>query len=446
MLLRLVSLVGLVSMLGLAWFASESRRNVPWRILIWGIGLQFAIGLLLLPTPLQTSVFSPIMRGLVWAVSFGKVKLESTPDELFFVGMKKAVDVLTSSTLEGSRFVFGRLAEDLDIGAIVAFQVLPVIILVSAISAILYHLHVIQAVVRAMAYLMRRTLKTSGAETFGAGLLVFLGIESMTAIRAYLRDMTRSELCTIMTTFMATIAGSVMVVYANLGAEPGHLLTASLMSAPAAILIAKLMVPETGWPRTSGSGCIELAVESHNAVDAAARGTGEGLYLALNVGAMLITFIGIVHLINGGLRVLSGPVMGLMYTPFAEEYGLPEVKELTLKGLFAVVFVPFAFLLGVPLGDVPEVARLLGTKTALNEFLAYIDLQTVRGAISPRSNIIATYALCGFANPGSLGIIIAGLTGLVPERRKEIVELGLKSFIGGTLACFTTACIAGILV
>jgi len=245
---------------------------------------------------------------------------------------------------------------------------------------------------------------------------------------------------------MATIAGSVMVVYANLGAEPGHLLTASIMSAPAAILISKLMVPEFGEPRTAASGRIELAVESHNVLDAAARGTAEGLTLALHVGAMLIAFLGLVYLINEGLEILSRPIMRFVYMPIAREHGLPEEEAINLKTLFAVVFVPFAFLLGVPLRDLPEVAQLLGTKTAFNEFLAYVELQQIRGALSDRANTIAIYALCGFANPGSLGIIIAGLTSLVPERRKEVVELGLKSFVGGTLACFITACIAGMLI
>jgi CNT family concentrative nucleoside transporter len=217
-----------------------------------------------------------------------------------------------------------------------------------------------------------------------------------------------------------------MVVYANFGAEPGHLLAASLMSAPAAILISKLMVPETEEPETRGTVRVKVPVESHNVLDAAARGTGEGLHLALNVGAMIIAFIGIVYLLDLLLSALTG---------------------LTFVGVMGYVFRPFAFLLGVPSKDVATVAELLGTKTVLNEFLAYFSLsQLPEDALSPRSRMVATYALCGFANPGSLGILIAGLTGIVPERRKDIVQLGLKAFVGGTLACFMTACVAGILL
>lgn len=398
----------------LAWVMSENRRKIPWRIVFSGLGLQFALALLLLKTPLRAGVFA---------------------------GMQKVVDVLTAATNEGSSFVFGALTKgftlkqdavvgansDLMVFPAVAFQVLPVIILVSAIAGVLYHLRVIQAVVRGVAWTMRYTLKTSGAETFGAALLIFTGIESMTAIRAYLKGMTRSELCTVMTTFMATIAGSVMVVYASFGAAPGHLLAASLMSAPAAILVSKLMVPETGEPETRGGARIEIPIESHNVLDAAARGTSEGLYLALNVGAMLIAFIGIVYLLDLFLTALTG---------------------LSFAGLMSYVFRPFAVVMGVPLQDVSRVSELLGTKTVLNEFLAYASLGDMmrNGALSPRSVTIATYALCGFANPGSMGILIAGLTGIVPERRKDIVQLGLRAFVGGTLACFMTACVAGILI
>ncbi|MCP4641026.1 MAG: NupC/NupG family nucleoside CNT transporter [bacterium] len=397
---RLVSLTGLVVMLGIALALSENRKRVNWRLVLWGVGLQFAIGVAILLTPLEGGIFA---------------------------GMRGAVGVLTESALQGEKVVFGTLAEDLDIGATFAFQVLPVIIFVSAIAAILYHLRIVQTVVQMLTFLMRRTLKTSGAETFCAGLLIFLGIESATAVRGYLKTMTRSELCTIMTTFMATIAGSVMIVYATFGAEPGHLLAASLMSAPAAIVISKLMVPEVGDPETRGSVRISVPVESHNLVDAISRGTSDGLMMALNVGAMLIVFIGLVHLLNIPFNAIVG-------RPFEVVVGW--------------LFWPFAALLGVPLSDVPEVAQLLGKKTVLNEFLAYLDLQASigEGALSKRSITIATYALCGFANPGSLGIAIAGMAGLVPERRAEITQLGLRAFIGGTLACFTTACVAGVLL
>lgn len=397
MSLRLMSALGLVVMLLLAWLLSENRRATPWRLVLWGILLQVAIALLILRTDLH---------------------------DLIFGGAGIAVDVLTRSTLEGARFVFGGLA-DPGAGVIFAFQVLPVIIFVSALSAILHHLRVIPWVVSGIAWLMRRTLKTSGAETFCAALLIFLGIEAATAVRAYLRDMTRSELCVIMTTFMATIAGSVMVVYATFGAQPGHLLTASLMSAPAAIVISKLLVPETATPKTSGDTRIQVPAESHNVMDAAAQGTSQGLNMALHVGATLIVFIGLVFMLDLLLRSIIG---------------------YTFVDVLGAIFRPFAYLMGVPSQDVAAVSQLLGKKTVFNEFLAYADLKGLieTGSLSARGQMIATYALCGFANPGSIGIAIAGLDALVPERRAEIARLSVRSFIGGTLACFMTACIAGI--
>lgn len=394
-LLRLVSFAGLIVFVLMAWALSEDRRRLNLRLMCWALGLQFAIALLFIRTPLKGPVFT---------------------------GMAKIVTILTDSTLAGAGFVFGSLATEVPF----AFQVLPVIIFVSALSAILYHLRVIPAVVHAIAWLMRRTLKTSGAETLGAALLIFIGIESAAAIRAYLRGMTRSELNTVMTTFMATIAGSVMIIYAGMGAEAGHLLAASLMSAPAAILVSKLMVPETATPETAGTARVTISVESRNAIDAAAQGTGTGLNMALNVGAMLIVFLGLVHLLN----LFIGAVLG---TSFQQIIGW--------------CFMPFAVLMGVAPAEAAEVGQLLGIKTVLNEFLAYQGLsdQIAAGTLSPRAVTIATYALCGFANPGSMGIAIAGLDALIPERRAEVSTLALRAFAGGTLACFMTACIAGIL-
>lgn len=397
--LRILSAGGLIALIAMAWALSENRRAIPWRLVAYGLALQFAVGLLILKGPWQQALFDAAAG---------------------------AVNVLTRSALEGARFVFGTLPENPDIKAVFAFQVLPVIIFVSALSAVLHHLGVIQAVVRGIAWLMRRTLKTSGAETFCAALLIFLGIEAATAVRGYLRSMTRSEVCVIMTAFMATIAGSVMVVYATFGAQPGHLLTASLMSAPAAILIAKMMVPETETPRTSGAERVEVTVESHNVMDAAVQGTSQGLNMALHVGATVIVFIGLVYLIDLAVAGVTG-------------HGLVS--------LLGYVFRPFAVLLGVPRGDIAVVSELLATKTVLNEFLGYVELQQAiqGGQIGPRAQMIATYALCGFSNPGSIGIAIAGLSALVPERRAEFARLGVKSFIGGTLACFMTACVAGAL-
>ncbi len=421
--LRLMSALGLMLMLVLAWALSENRRVLNVRVILWGLGLQLALGLLLLRTGLRDG---------------------------FFEGARAAFDVLYDATAEGAQFVFGSLPrliivkqdalqgelvqgqfvpinENVVFGAAIAFQVLPVIIFVSGISAILYHLRIIQAFVYGASWLMRRTMRTSGAETLGAALLIFIGIESTAAIRGYLSGMTRSELCTIMTCFMATIAGSVMVVYASFGAPPGHLIAASLMSAPAAIAISKLLVPEEETPETAGPRRARLEVSSTNVLDAATQGTATGLNMALHVGAMLIVFIGLIYLLNAFFTWAVG---------ISFETGLGYALQ------------PFAIAMGVPWDDAARVGQLLGTKTVFNEFLAYQGLQQAiqEGALSERAQMIATYALCGFANPGSIGIMIAGLDALVPERRAEISALSVRAFVGGTLACFMTACVAGLLL
>lgn len=418
-LLRGMSLLGLVAFLALAWMLAEERRRPNLRLLAWGLGLQFALGLLVLRTGAGR-----------W----------------FFQGVKQAFDLVTDASEAGATFVFGNLTqvfvlervlvpgatglEPVDmfpVAAVLAFKVLPVIIFVSGIAGMLQHLGVVQAIVRALAWLMRRTLRTSGAETFGAALLVFLGIESVSALGAYLRTMTRSEIFVLMVAFLATIAASVMVAYAGFGAEPGHLLAASLMSAPAAILVAKLMVPETGTPETAGTVRVEVPVESHNVFDGAARGAAMGMTMALNVAAMLITFVGLVYLLDLGTLAVTGR---------------------SLTALMGFLFRPFALLMGISWSDSAAVAELLATKTVFNEFLAYQQMQPLiaEGGLSPRSVTIATYALCGFANPGSLGILIGALSGLVPERRGEFSSMLLRAFVGGTLAAFTTACVAGVLV
>lgn len=423
-MLHLISLAGLAAFLLLAWALSENRRAVPWRTVIWGLGLQAILGAILLTTGIRGPLFE---------------------------GVRAAFTVLTNATNAGAAFVFGDLTRlilinkdavsgeiaqgqfapvstDVTLGAAVAFQVLPVIIFVSGLSAVLYHLRIIQVAVYAIAAVMRRSMKTSGAETLGAALLIFVGIEAVSAIRGYLQGMTRSELFTIMVTFMATIAGSVIVIYASaFGAEPGHLLTASLLSAPAAIVIAKLMIPETGTPQTAGAAPVRLPVETRNVLDAAAVGTAQGLQMALNVGAMLIVFLGLVYLINLGTAALFG---------------------LRLEEIFGFLFRPFAFLMGVPWSESAAVGQLLGVKTVLNEFLGYQQYGAMMAGetpLSPRSAMIATYALCGFANPGSVGIMLAGLDTLIPERRGEVSALCGRAFVAGTLACFCTACIAGIL-
>jgi CNT family concentrative nucleoside transporter len=393
---------------------SENRRRVNWRIVGWGIGLQFVVALAILKTPLRTAMFD-------WT--------------------RVAIDTLTQSTLQGASFVFGKLPTDMGIGAVVGFQVLPVIIMVSAISSVLYHLRVIPVIVHGIAWLMQRSMKTSGAETFSCALQIFFGIEGVPALRGYLRNMTRSELLTVMVSFMGTTAGSVLVVYASplVGAEPGHLLAASLMSAPAAIVFAKLLVPETEKPETSGDALVSVPIETHNVIDAAGRGTSDGVMLAINVGAMLIVFIGLVHLVDQLFMASAGKwIFAMTHSSAAGAY--------TITDAIGWLFQPVALILGVPMKDMAAVGALLGKKTVLNEFLAYIDLKTLKETISPRSFTLATYALCGFANPGSLGILLAGMTGMVPERRADVTALSIKAFVGGALASFMTACVAGVLI
>jgi CNT family concentrative nucleoside transporter len=287
-------------------------------------------------------------------------------------------------------------------------------------------------VVRAMARLMQKVMNISGVESLASALFVFFGIESTTAIGHYIRRMTRSELFTLMTAFMATIAGTVMGAYVSFGASPGHLLTASLMSAPAAIVIAKILIPETEQPLTRGRVRFDPPRESVNVIDAAANGAGQGLRLAVTIGAMLIAFVGLIHLVN----LILGAASGLWLD-----------ESLTLQGLLGWAFSPVAFVMGVPWEDAHEVGQLLGTKTILNEFLAYEQMQPLvaDGVIGKRSITIATYALCGFANFGSVAILVGGLGMIDPDRKGLFARLGIWALVSGTLAAFMTACYAGML-
>jgi CNT family concentrative nucleoside transporter len=284
---------------------------------------------------------------------------------------------------------------------------------------------------------MQRTMKTSGAESLAAALLVFMGIESTTAIEKYIRPMTRSELFVVMTAFLATIASSVMGVYVTFGASAGHLLAASLMSAPAAIVVAKIMIPETGRPLTAGIVEFEPTIETTNVMDAAASGAIEGVKLAINVVAMLVAFLALVAALNFVLQGASGWVMGHLL-------GMEETEGITLQQLFGWGFSGIAAVMGVPKGEWMDVGRLLGVKTVLNEFLAYQQMQGMEG-LSARARTIATYALCGFANFGSIAILIGGLSVVAPERRSEVAGLGIRALVAGSLAAFMTACYAGML-
>ncbi|MBM4019454.1 MAG: NupC/NupG family nucleoside CNT transporter [Planctomycetes bacterium] len=427
---RIVSFAGLFVMMGLAWLMSEGRRRISLRTVGAGLLLQLVFALLVLKTD---------------------------PGQRFFEGAERAFGALLAASNEGAGFLFGELVKPelkvegrleehlLRLGAVVAFQVLPIVIFFSALAGVLYHLGVTQLVVRAMARVMQKAMNTSGAESLAAALFVFLGIEATTAIIEYIRRMTRSELFTLMAGFMATIAGSVMGAYVAFGVSAGHLLAASVMSAPAAIAIAKIMVPETEEPLTRGRVHFQPPREAVNVIDAAARGAGQGLGLALNIGAMLIAFVGLIALANLILGALTDPQ--IVWGGWGVEYRFAE--KLTLQRIFGWAFSPLAIAMGVTTwSDAAAVGQLLGTRLVINEFVAYQQMSgmAAAGAISPRAAVIATYALCGFANFGSVAILIGGLGAIDPERKGLIARLGVRSLIAGLLASFMTACFAGILV
>jgi CNT family concentrative nucleoside transporter len=366
-------------------------------------------------------------------VAWGVVLLRTPVGDLFFHGMNRVVAALTAYTDIGVRFVFGALV---DTGFSFVVNVLPIIVVMGSLFAVLYHLGLMQRVVDALALVLSRTMGTSGAESLAAGANLFVGMtESALIVRPYLERMTRSELFSLMTLGMATVAGSVMLAYvAMLGpAYAGHLATASLLSLPAGLLVAKMMVPETGSPETGAGGSAGVERTSVNLVDAAAQGAVAGLRLAGYVGAMLLAFVALIALVNDGLAAL-GVWVG--------------ISDLTLQRVLGVLLAPLAWLMGVPWQDAAQVGSLLGVKTVLNEFLAYQELSQLieAGALQPRSAQVASYALCGFANFGSLAILFGGLGGLAPSRRKDVARFGLRSIVSGTLASFMTACVAGVLL
>ncbi len=396
---RLLSLSGLGVFILIAWLLSEDRRRINARLVLWGIALQFF---------------------------FAVVILKTAPGRYVFDIARIAMTKVLNFTDIGASFLFGNLTSDPAMGAMVAFKVLPTIIFVASIMGVLYYYGVIQAVVRGMAWIMRRTMKASGAEAFMAAAFVFMGIEAVTAIKQYIRRMTRSELFTLMTGFMATIAGSVMAAYVSFGASAGHLLSASIMSAPAALVISKIMIPERDTPLTAEEGGTELKSGDVNVIDAAANGAVEGLKLAVTIGAILLAFVSIIGMLDSLLAYFN--------TSF--------------EGITGYAFAPVAFVMGVPYDDCIEVGKLLGIKVVFNEFISYQKLKHYvdAGALSPRSVTIATYALCSFANFGSLAILIGGIGGIAPDRKKEVVSLGIRALVAGSMAGFMTATIAGILL
>ncbi len=358
--------------------------------------------------------------------------LKSAPGRFFFDRVQGIVNRLTAYADAGAVFLFGDLATNEGLGYIFAFRVLPTIVFVGSLTAILYHLGIMQRIVQGFAWGMVRLMKASGAESLSVAANIFVGqTEAPLIVKPYIPRMTNSEMMTLMTGGFATIAGGVLIAYAGMGIDAGHLLAASVMSAPAALVCAKLMIPETEESQTIGT--IKTAYEKTtvNVLDAATKGAGDGLKLAVNVGAMLLAFIALISMMNGFVGWVGG-WLGL--------------ESLSFQQMLGWLFAPVAWLLGVPWEDAATAGTLLGEKTVLNEFVAYVHLQEQFEVLQPRSVTILTYALCGFANFSSIAIQIGGIGALAPERRHDLARLGLRALVAGTLACFMTACIAGLLI
>lgn len=416
---RFISLLGLGVLIGLAWALSNNRRLFPFRMVLWGVGLQITFCLLVLGIP-ALGVSGPLM--------------------FVFQAANTAINATIDFTLEGSRFVFGDLLDTKKFGFILAVQVLPTIIFIGALMSVLYHIGLMQRVTHFFAVIMQKTMKTSGAETLAAAANIFVGqTEAPLIIKPFVRGMTRSELLCVMVGGMANTAGGVMAAYVGLLRDrspdiAGHLLTASILSAPAALLITKVMYPETDKPETYGRIPKESTKTPHaNLIDAAASGASEGLTLALNVAAMLIAFIALIAMINGILGGI-GVYVGFTETPLSLQY------------LLGWLFAPLAWVIGIPAQDVVIAGALLGEKTILNEFVAYMHLSEQAGQLSDRGFIILSYALSGFANFSSIAIQIGGIAPLAPERRGDLARLGIRSVIGGTLATLMTAAVVGLFI
>jgi CNT family concentrative nucleoside transporter len=414
-MLKLTSALGLVVMIAAAWLISEDRKRFPWRPVLWGTALQFIVGLFILRTPVGLAFFDLCQR---------------------------IVDRFIAFANEGNRLVFGPLAQSDALGKafgaensfVFVITVTGTIILVAAVSSFLYHYGILQVVVRSIAWAMRKVMGTSGSETLAAAANIFMGqTEAPLVIRPYLPRMTRSELMCVMVGGFATIAGGVLSIYAGVLKVPaGHLITASVMSAPAALLIAKVLVPEKEKSETLAGSAATVERTTINGIDALCVGASEGMKMAINVAAMLIAFVALVAATNWLLSQF------LSLTGWQTEKPLQEI--------LGYLNAPFAWLLGIPARDCLCIGQILGERIVLNEFFGYISLTAHKATLDERSYVLATYALCGFANVGSIAIQVGGLGSLAPERRSDIARLGLRAMIGGLLACYMTACVAGVLI
>ncbi len=423
--LHLRSLLGIVVFLCIAVLLSNARKSISWRLVIWGLGLQFLFAVLILKTQ---------------------------PGHMLFDLARELIQKILSFTDAGAGFLFGSLyngivsngasgpVQVLDastgdfqgLGVIFAFHILPTVIFFGALMSVLYHFGLIQRLVRSLAWVMNKTMGTSGSESLSAAANIFVGqTEAPLVIKPYIMGMTMSELMAVMTGGFATVAGGVLAAYARFGIDPGHLLAASVMSAPAALVMAKIMYPETEESKTQQGKLDTPAPETSNVLDAAAAGATDGLKLALNVAAMLIAFIALIAMADWLLSV-GGNLIGL--------------EGLSLSRIFGWVFYPLSWCMGVAEADLMTFGELLGAKIAINEFVAFVELGHASATMDPRSTVIATYALCGFANFSSIGIQIGGISGIAPERRSDLAVIGLKAMAGGAMASWITACIAGLLL
>lgn len=413
----MIPLLGIFSFLTFAWLISENRKFFPWKTVAWGIGLQLVFAVLILGIP---------ALGVSGVLGF------------VFEFLNSFVSKLLAFSDEGARFLFAGLMDDKH-GYVFAFRALPTILFFSALVAVFYYLGILQKLVGVMAKLMQKTMGASGAESLSAAANIFVGqTEAPLMVKPFIAKMTPSEIMTVMTAGMATIAGGVLAAFVGVlqGAIPdiaGHLITASVMSAPAALAVAKIIVPETQVPDTVDAGSIKVESTDSNVIEAAARGTSEGLGLALNVGAMLIVFISFIALFNGLCAWVSPYFMG-------------EGEVLSLQKIFGWLFAPIAWLMGVGSADIQQVGSWLGEKVVINEFVAYLSMAEAKEGLSERSLIITSYALCGFANFSSIGIQLGGIGAMAPKQRPILAKLGVKAMIAGNLAAFLTASIVALLI
>jgi concentrative nucleoside transporter, CNT family len=412
---RFTGILGLVTMLGLAYAFSTNRHAIRLKTVAWGLGLQFVFAVFVL------------------RIEAGRQAFQKAGD---------VVNRLLSYAFAGSQFVFGELGKQgSHLGFYFAFQVLPTIIFIAAFFAVLYHYGIMQFIIKIAAWVMTRVMGASGAESLNVAASIFLGqTEAPLTIRPFLPDLTRSELMTVMTSGMAHVSGGIMAAYIAFGIEPKHLLSAVIMTAPGTLLMAKMLVPETEKPKTAGRVVMseeeERTEQEENLLGAVARGTTDGLHLALNIAAMLISFLALIALANG--------IMGGIHN-WLGSHGIFWFPE-SLEKIFGVLFAPVAWVIGIPWHDCPIVGNLLGTRMVLNELVAFSILGPQRAVLDPRSFTIATFALCGFANLSSIGIQIGGIGALAPNKKGELARLGIRAMLAGTMANLMSASIAGMLL